>query len=86
MQITPTGPGTVEGLPSLRVRKTAVACGYAAQGLGYAAVMTALPTFQDTWGIDDQGVAVILLGTVEWMGWWPEWATLDARSHRMLRP
>ena len=31
-------------------------------------------------------VAVILLGTVEWMGWWPEWATLDARSHRMLRP
>ena len=30
--------------------------------------------------------AVILLGTVEWMGWWPEWATLDARSHRMLRP
>lgn len=63
MQITPTGPDIVEGLPSLRVRKTAVACGYAAQGLGYAAVMTALPTFQDTWGIDDQGVAVILLGT-----------------------
>ena len=30
--------------------------------------------------------AVILLGTVEWMGWWPEWATLDSRSHRMPRP
>ena len=32
------------------------------------------------------GVVLILLGTVEWMGWWPESATLDARSHRMLRP
>ncbi|MGC4935147.1 MFS transporter [Gordonia sp. DT30] len=63
MQITPMGPGMVDGLPALPIRKAAVACGYAAQGLGYAAVMTALPSFQDTWGIDDMGISVILLGT-----------------------
>lgn len=63
MQITPTGPAPAYSLPSLPIRKAAVACGYAAQGLGYAAIMTALPSFQDTWGIGDQGVAAILLGT-----------------------
>ncbi|MGW5524156.1 MFS transporter [Gordonia sp. NPDC003950] len=63
MQITPTGSDAIGQQPALRVRKATAACGYAAQGLGYAAVMTALPSFQDTWDINDQGVALILLGT-----------------------
>lgn len=63
MQITPPGPGLLDLGTVPRIRKVAVACGFAAQGLGYAAVMTALPSFQDTWDIDDQGVALILLGT-----------------------
>ncbi|MGW0036913.1 MFS transporter [Gordonia sp. NPDC003376] len=57
-----TGTDLTPGV-RLRARKAAVAAGYAAQGLGYAAVMTALPTFQDTWGIDETGVSLILLGT-----------------------
>ncbi|RPA58515.1 MFS transporter [Gordonia oryzae] len=48
---------------SPRLRRTSVLACYAAQGLGYAAVMTALPTFQRQWDISDQGVSIILLGT-----------------------
>ncbi|MFT4126587.1 MAG: MFS transporter [Gordonia sp. (in: high G+C Gram-positive bacteria)] len=49
--------------PALATSKVAVAGGYAAQGLGYAAVVTALPSFQDTWDIGDDVVSLLLLGT-----------------------
>ena len=30
--------------------------------------------------------AVVALGTIEWLGWWPEWATLDqGRGMRVPR-
>jgi MFS family permease len=38
-----------------------IAGGYAAQGLGYAAVVTALPMFKSRQGLDDAFVSVILL-------------------------
>ncbi|MFI5890168.1 MFS transporter [Actinoplanes sp. NPDC051513] len=38
-----------------------IGAGYAAQGFGYAAVVTALPTFKERQGIDDGFVSVILL-------------------------
>lgn len=31
-------------------------------------------------------VAVILLGTLDWLGWWPHWATVNPRGGRILRP
>ena len=31
-------------------------------------------------------VAVILLGTIDWMGWWPDWATMDPHRPRLPRP
>jgi predicted MFS family arabinose efflux permease len=42
-------------------RATGIAAGYAAQGLGYAAVVTALPMFKARQGLDDAYVSVILL-------------------------
>ncbi|GIF20913.1 MFS family permease [Actinoplanes tereljensis] len=42
-------------------RVTWIGAGYAAQGFGYAAVVTALPTFKDRQGIDDGFVSIILL-------------------------
>ncbi|MEU4419575.1 MFS transporter [Actinoplanes sp. NPDC024001] len=42
-------------------RARLIGAGYAAQGLGYAAVVTALPTFKDRQGIDDTFVSAILL-------------------------
>ncbi|MBG0565192.1 MFS transporter [Actinoplanes aureus] len=45
--------------PAARARL--IGAGYAAQGLGYAAVVTALPTFKDRQDIDDTFVSVILL-------------------------
>ncbi|ARJ70887.1 hypothetical protein [Paracoccus contaminans] len=30
--------------------------------------------------------AVIALGTIEWMGWWPDWAHVNGRGMRMMRP
>jgi MFS family permease len=42
-------------------RATWIGAGYAAQGFGYAAVVTALPTFKDRQSIDDAFVSIILL-------------------------
>jgi MFS family permease len=44
-------------------RRGAVSAAYAAQGLGYATVVTALPALKDRVGIDDATVSVLLLGT-----------------------
>jgi len=43
-------------------RRFAVGAAYAAQGLGYAAVVTTLPALKERVGIDDLVVSVILLG------------------------
>ncbi|MFC3961359.1 MFS transporter [Nocardia jiangsuensis] len=45
-----------------RVRPVAAA--YAAQGFGYAAIVTVLPEFKERLGISDTVVSVLLLGTV----------------------
>ncbi|MFD0522573.1 MFS transporter [Paractinoplanes durhamensis] len=47
--------------PSAGRRVTWIGAGYAAQGFGYAAVVTALPAFKDRQGIDDAFVSIILL-------------------------
>lgn len=44
-------------------RRGAVSAAYAAQGLGYATVVTALPAIKDRVGIDDATVSLLLLGT-----------------------
>jgi MFS family permease len=41
--------------------RSAVALAYAAQGLGYATVVTALPSFKQRQGIDDTAVSLIVL-------------------------
>ena len=41
--------------------RVAVTAGYAAQGLGYAVVVTSLPVFKDRQGIDDVAVSLIVL-------------------------
>ena len=46
---------------SAAARARLIGAGYAAQGLGYAAVVTALPAFKDRQGIDDTFVSAILL-------------------------
>ena len=46
--------------PAARSR-IAVTAAYAAQGLGYAVVVTSLPVFKDQRGIDDVAVALIVL-------------------------
>ena len=46
--------------PAVRSR-VAVTAAYAAQGLGYAVVVTSLPVFKDRQGIDDVGVSLIVL-------------------------
>lgn len=48
------------GMPA-GARARLIGAGYAAQGLGYAAVVTALPAFKDRQGIDDTFVSAILL-------------------------
>ncbi len=53
---TATGPGT----SAVRGR-VAVSGAYAAQGLGYATVVTALPAFKERQGIDDTAVSMIVL-------------------------
>lgn len=47
-------------LPAVRSR-VAVTAAYAAQGLGYAVVVTSLPVFKDRQGIDDVGVSLVVL-------------------------
>ena len=47
--------------PSGGARARWIGAGYAAQGLGYAAVVTALPMFKERQGFDDALVSVILL-------------------------
>ncbi|GAA1590756.1 MFS transporter [Actinoplanes couchii] len=49
---------------SAGTRARLIGAGYAAQGLGYAAVVTALPAFKERQGIDDTFVSVILLMVV----------------------
>ncbi|SMH43156.1 Sugar phosphate permease [Rathayibacter oskolensis] len=44
-------------------RGLAIGAGFAAQGLGYAAIMTSLPTSAAHWRLDATGVALIVLGT-----------------------
>ncbi|MBO3740750.1 MFS transporter [Actinoplanes flavus] len=52
----------VSGTPmSAGARARLIGAGYAAQGLGYATVVTALPEFKDRQGIDDTFVSAILL-------------------------
>ncbi|MEV0896630.1 MFS transporter [Actinoplanes sp. NPDC049802] len=46
---------------SAGARARLIGAGYAAQGLGYATVVTALPAFKDRQGIDDGFVSAILL-------------------------
>ncbi|GAA2694369.1 MULTISPECIES: MFS transporter [Actinoplanes] len=46
---------------SAGARARLIGAGYAAQGLGYAAVVTALPAFKERQGIDDAFVSAILL-------------------------
>jgi MFS family permease len=46
---------------SAGARARLIGAGYAAQGLGYAAVVTALPTFKDRQHVDDTFVSAILL-------------------------
>jgi len=52
---TPTAPAS-----AIRSR-SAVTAAYAAQGLGYAVVVTSLPVFKERQGIDDVGVSLIVL-------------------------
>jgi MFS family permease len=47
--------------PTGGARARWIGAGYAAQGLGYAAVVTALPMFKERQGFDDAVVSVILL-------------------------
>ena len=47
--------------PTGGTRARWIGAGYAAQGLGYAAVVTALPMFKERQGLDDALVSVILL-------------------------
>ncbi len=47
-------------VPAVRSR-VAVTASYAAQGLGYAVVVTSLPVFKDRQGIDDVGVSLVVL-------------------------
>lgn len=49
--------------PSRTARRGAVPLAYAAQGLGYATIVTALPAIKDRVGIDDMTVSLLLLGT-----------------------
>lgn len=51
-----TGPS-----PTIIRSRFAVAAAYAAQGLGYAVVVTSLPLFKGRLGIDDTAVALIIL-------------------------
>src|SRR5690349_4220424 len=46
---------------SAAARARLIGAGYAAQGLGYAAVVTALPAFKERQGINDAFVSAILL-------------------------
>jgi MFS family permease len=46
---------------SAGARARLIGAGYAAQGLGYAAVVTALPAFKDRQGVDDTFVSAVLL-------------------------
>ena len=55
-----------DGVPPVtgqRGRLVAVGAAYAAQGFGYATVVTALPALKDRVGIDEATVALLLLGT-----------------------
>lgn len=48
---------------SVRVNIGGVAAVYFAQGLGYATMMTALPSFADQWGLSEIAISLILLAT-----------------------
>jgi MFS family permease len=52
---------TGRALPTIAVSRAAVGAAYAAQGLGYAVVVTALPTLKDRYGISDTVVSLIIL-------------------------
>ncbi|GAA2988429.1 MFS family permease [Microbacterium terrae] len=52
----PTAPGSIP-----RVR-AAVTAAYAAQGLGYAVIVTSLPALKERQGVDDTIVTIIVLG------------------------
>ena len=47
--------------PTARHSRTAVTAAYAAQGLGYAVVVTSLPLFKERYDVDDTAVALIVL-------------------------
>ncbi|WP_448631100.1 MFS transporter [Cellulomonas soli] len=61
----PSGPGrdTTAVTPPLDARRARLAVGaaYAAQGFGYATVVTALPALKDRQGIDDTQVSLLVL-------------------------
>jgi len=48
-------------LPTIAVSRLAVGAAYVAQGLGYAVVVTALPTLKDRYSITDTVVSLIIL-------------------------
>lgn len=48
---------------SVRANIGGVAAVYFAQGLGYATMMTALPSFADQWGLSEIAISLILLAT-----------------------
>ncbi len=53
-----TVPAT--GQPVRARARVAVSVAFAAQGLGFATVLTHLPALKDRWGLDDLGVTVIM--------------------------
>jgi MFS family permease len=50
-----------EAAPRTTPARVAVSAAYAAQGFGYATVVTALPAFKDRQGIDDAAVSLVVL-------------------------
>ena len=48
--------------PSIRKTQKVIALGFATQGLGYATVMTALPTFKNRFQLSDDQLSMIILG------------------------
>jgi MFS family permease len=51
----------MDGTTDARTARVAVGVAYAAQGFGYATVVTALPAFKERQGIDDTAVSLVVL-------------------------
>ncbi|MDE0547371.1 MFS transporter [Microbacterium sp. C7(2022)] len=55
-------PHVSQAAHPLRVSRFAVTAAYAAQGLGYAVVVTSLPALKERQGVDDTMVSILVLG------------------------